>query len=87
MNWQATIAICNSYRLQTTNVDDYAYILQLTRSREASNSPRDRKDGIRMARKYLNGAGPLCTISPISMKPFVGNLGLISTHFNHPSYS
>ena len=32
-----------------------------TRSHEASDSPRDRKDGIRIARKYLNGAGPSCT--------------------------
>ena len=58
--------------------------LSQTRSRKASNSPRDRKDGIRMATKYLNGAGPLHTSFP---KPFVGNPGLISTHFNHPSYS
>ena len=28
MNWQVAVTICNSYRLQTTNGDNYPYILQ-----------------------------------------------------------
>ena len=58
-----------------------------TRSHEASNSPQDRKDGIRIARKYLNVAGPLCTSFSNFHQTYVGNLCLILAHFNHPSYS
>ena len=45
----------------------FMYNISITRSRKASNSPRDREDDIRTARKYLNGAGPLYTSFSISI--------------------